>query len=134
MGSAESHALSETQLAILRVLWDAEEASVAEVQAALEAERALALTTVATMLSRLHRRGVVARRTEGRQFIYRAAVAEDEVRRTMVSELMQRLFEGDAAALVNHLVSEGEIDAEELAAIRRRLARRRSQAGGRDAD
>lgn len=134
MGSAESHALSETQLAILRVLWDAEQASVAEVQAALEAERALALTTVATMLSRLHRRGVVARRTEGRQFIYRAAVAEDEVRRTMVSELMQRLFEGDAAALVNHLVSEGEIDAEELAAIRRRLARRRSQAGGRDAD
>ncbi|MDJ0976317.1 MAG: BlaI/MecI/CopY family transcriptional regulator [Planctomycetota bacterium] len=131
MGNAESHALSETQLAILRVLWDAEEASVADVQAALESERALALTTVATMLSRLHRRGVVARRTEGRQFIYRAAVAEDEVRRSMVSDLMQRLFEGDAAALVNHLVSEGEIDADELAAIRRKLARRRGAKGGR---
>ena len=131
MGNAESHALSETQLAILRVLWEAEEASVADVQTALESERALALTTVATMLSRLHRRGVVARRTEGRQFIYRAAVPEDEVRRTMVSDLMQRLFEGDASALVNHLVSEGEIDADELAAIRRRLARRKRDKGGR---
>ncbi len=131
MGKAESRALSANQLAILRVLWTSEEATVAEVQEALEATRPLAPTTVATMLSRLHARGIVGRRTEGRHFVYRAAVAEDDVRRTMVSDLMARMFEGDAAALVNHLVSEGEIEPEELATIRRRIAGRRKKGAGR---
>ncbi len=131
MGKAESRALSANQLAILRVLWTSEEATVAEVQEALEATRPLAPTTVATMLSRLHARGIVGRRTEGRHFVYRAAVAEDDVRRTMVSDLMARMFEGDAAALVNHLVSEGESEPEELATIRRRIAGRRKKGAGR---
>src|SRR2546421_5112959 len=56
------HQLTELQLAILRVLWDRSEATVQEIWEALHAERGLAQTTVATMLSRLERRGVVTRR------------------------------------------------------------------------
>lgn len=131
MSQKNQPALSQTQLEILRVLWMAGEATVSQVQAQLAPERAFAQTTVATMLSRLHRKGVVRRRTEGRLFFYAAAVAEDDVRRSMVSELMERLFEGDAAALVNHLVAEGKIDTEELKAIRRRIAARRRREAGR---
>ncbi len=115
--------LSDLQLAILRVLWAREEATVAEVQEALRADRDLALTTVATMLSRLAGRGIVERRTEGRQFVYRAAVKEQEVRRSMVSALMDRLFEGDPAALVNHLLDEGAMDRKQLDRLKRMLAR-----------
>src|SRR5439155_4455471 len=56
------HQLTELQLAILRVLWDKGEATVQDIWEALHAERGLAQTTVATMLSRLERRGVVTRR------------------------------------------------------------------------
>ena len=76
--------LSDLQLAILRILWAEDEATVARVQAALSEERDLALTTVATLLSRLEGRGVVTRRTEGRQFVYRAAVAEAEGKRQQI--------------------------------------------------
>lgn len=127
--------LSDLQLAILQVLWDHEEATVAEVRDALEAERDLALTTVATVLTRLHGRGVVARRTEGRQFVYRAALGETDVRRSMVSALTERLFEGDPAALVNHLIQEGDIDARQLARLKRLLAaakKPRRRGGRRD--
>jgi BlaI family penicillinase repressor len=113
--------LSDLQLDVLRVLWREEEASIAQVQQGLRGTRELALTTVATILSRLEARGVVTRRTEGRQFIYRAAVAEKEVRRSMVSALMDRLFSGDPAALVHHLIDEGRIDAGELARLERLL-------------
>ena len=67
------HQLTELQLAILRVIWDRGEATVQDIWEALHAERGLAQTTVATMLSRLERRGVVTRRAQSRPYPYRAA-------------------------------------------------------------
>ena len=91
----ERHQLTALQLAILRVLWDRGEATVQDIWEALHAERGLAQTTVATMLSRLERRGVVTRRAppESRQYHYRAAVTEREVQHSMVGELTERLFD-----------------------------------------
>lgn len=135
---ARPQQLSDLQLDVLRALWRADEATIAEVQEALRAERALALTTVATILSRLQARGIVTRRTEGRQFIYRAAVEEQEVRRSMVSALMDRLFAGDPKALVHHLIDEGRIDAGELARLEQLLKAGPSQTeeekGAQDVD
>jgi predicted transcriptional regulator len=116
------HHLGELQFAIMRVLWARGEATVSEVREALPGEWSRALTTIATMLTKMERKGVVGHRAEGRQFVYQPLVSEREVRRSMVSALTQRLFEGDAAALVSHLIDEQEIEAEELAALRQRLA------------
>ena len=59
--------LTAPQLAVLRVLWERSEATVAQVQGALLADRPLAATTIATLLSRLEKRGIVAYRIKGRQ-------------------------------------------------------------------
>lgn len=118
------HNLGDLQHAIMSVLWERAEATVAEVHEALQ-DRGLAFTTIATMLRKMERKGVVAHRAEGRQFVYRAAVTEKQVRRSMVAELVGRLFDGDAGALVAHLVAENEIDVEELSQLRKRLAGRK---------
>lgn len=110
--------LTELQISILRLLWTGGERTVAEIWEALHAERGLAQTTVATLLTRLERRGVVARRAEQRQYLYRALVTEAEVRRSMVEELTDRLFEGDVTALVNHLLTSQEIAPGDLARLR----------------
>jgi predicted transcriptional regulator len=115
------HTLGDLQHAIMKVLWERGEATSAEVHAALRDERGLAFTTIATMLRKMEDKGVVAHRPDGRQFVYRPTVSEDQVRRSMVGELVARLFAGDAKALVAHLVSEHEIDAGELDELRRRL-------------
>lgn len=129
------HLLGDLQLAILRVLWERGEATVADVHQLIDAPWRRALTTVATMLTKLEKKGVVRHRVEGRQFVYQATVSEREVRRSMVSQLTQRLFEGDVAALVSHLIDEQHIDAEELAALRELLERRdRHGEAGQDAD
>jgi BlaI family transcriptional regulator, penicillinase repressor len=117
--------LGDLQHAIMAVLWDRGEATTADVHEALRDERGLALTTIATMLRKMEDKGVVRHRVDGRQFVYRAAVSEDQVRRSMVGELVGRLFGGDPKALVAHLVSENEIDAGELDELRRRLGTRR---------
>ena len=122
-----SHHLGDLQLAIMRILWNREEATVAEVHEALEPERGLALTTIATMLTKMEKKGVVEHRAEGRRFIYRPRVSEDLVRRSMVADLTSQLFRGDVTALVSHLLSEHDIDARELALLREQIASRREE-------
>lgn len=115
------HTLGELQHAIMKVLWERGACTTAAVHEALHPERGLALTTIATMLRKMEDKGVVAHTADGRQFVYRPTVSQDQVRRSMVGELVARLFEGDPRALVAHLVSEHEIDASELKDLRRRV-------------
>ena len=109
--------MSELQLAVMRAVWSRGEASTAQVQEALR-DRGLAATTIATLLSRLEKRGLLAHRSEGRQFIYRSAVSEQDVTRSMVSDLTRRLFAGDAAALVSHLINTREFRPGDLERVR----------------
>jgi predicted transcriptional regulator len=123
MNRNDDVSLSELQIALMRVLWRRGETSTADVAAELADERGLKHTTVATVLTRLEKRGVGAQRREGRQLFYRALAGEAQVRRSMVADLVGALFDGDARQLVAHLVQESEIAPGDLAKVRKRLAR-----------
>src|SRR5689334_19316029 len=114
----ERHQLTELQLAILRVIWDKKEATVQEIWEALHAERGLAKTTVATLLSRHERGGVETRRPQARQYHYSATVTEPEVQHSMVGELTEHLFDGDVTALVQLLLSGEDVRPGDIAKIR----------------
>jgi len=123
VAKARDVALSELQISLMRVLWARGEASTVDMAEALAAERGIKHTTVATLLTRLEKRGVVAQRRDGRQLFYRPLVSESEVRRSMVTDLLSTLFGGDANALVSHLVDESEIEAGDLDRLRKALTR-----------
>ena len=125
----ERHEITELQLAILRLLWDRGEATVAELWEALHEQRGLAQTTVATLVARLQRRGIVKRRSRDRQYVYRATISESDVQHSMVSELTERLFAGDAAALVNHLIAASDMSPGDLARMKRLLEDARGTKG-----
>jgi predicted transcriptional regulator len=114
--------LTDLQLAIVRLLWDQGECTVLDVQEGLMPDRSLAQTTVATLLTRLEKRGVVSHRTVGRQFVYRAEVTEPVVRYSMVGELTNSLFKGRATELISHLLVEREIGGDELGEVKRLVA------------
>jgi BlaI family transcriptional regulator, penicillinase repressor len=116
--------LSDLQITLMRVFWSRPSASAAEVVAELRSTRPLAHTTVATLLSRLEKRGLLQAIREGRQVTYRAAVSQQDVRRSMVSALLTGLFDGEARGLLSHLVDQRSIGADELAEIRAALARK----------
>ncbi len=126
------HKLGDLQLAIMRVLWSRGDAAVSDVHQALLDERGLAPTTIATMLMKMERKGVVAHRAEGRRFVYRPTISEADVRRTMVGDLTERLFAGDAAALVTHLLAEHDASPDELAELRRLIAEAETDTGRAD--
>ena len=120
--------LSELQLSLMRVLWARGEASTAEVAEALRGERGLAHTTVATLLTRLEKRGLLSSRRDGRALLYTPLVSEAEVQRSMVGSLVDRLFAGRASALVSHLLEARGVDAKELAELQA-LLKQRKEAG-----
>ena len=126
-----TYTLGELQHAIMKVLWERSEATVAEVHEALYDARGLAPTTIATMLRKMEHKGVVNHRVEDRHFVYRPAVTEDEVRSSMVGELVDRLFAGDSAALVSHLVADRDIDEAEIERLRDLLERAEHERDGR---
>jgi predicted transcriptional regulator len=126
--------LSDLQLAIMRVLWQRGEAPVATVHEDLAPERGLAVTTVATVLSRLEKRGLVRHRTEGRQFVFRPSISEQEVRRSMVADLTDRLFAGDATALMSHLLTSREIEPGDLEMVKALLKKLEDETEESDAD
>src|SRR5215213_247934 len=129
MPMPERHDLTELQLAILRLLWERGEATVAELWEALYDERRLAQTTIATLVARLQRRGIVARRSRDRQFVYRATITESDVQHSMVSELTERLFDGDPAALVSHLISAADMSPGDLARVKQLIERAEAPRG-----
>ncbi|HLU40283.1 MAG TPA: BlaI/MecI/CopY family transcriptional regulator [Planctomycetota bacterium] len=130
------HRLGNLQFAILSELWRAGEATVAEVHERVGRARGLALTTIGTMLRKMEARGLVRHRTAGRVFVYRPAVREQDVGRSMIRDVVERLFEGNRAALVSQLLREGDFDPNELnelrALIEARQAELRRKRGGRD--
>jgi predicted transcriptional regulator len=121
--------LGELQAVVLQVLWGRGQASISEVQQSLLPTRPLAYSTIATVLARLERQGIVRHRIEGRIAVYEAAVTEHEVGRSVVGRLVEELFAGSPAQLVSHLLEREDIDTTELARIKELI--RRHEAGRR---
>lgn len=131
MSETETPQLTELQISVMRVLWEKGEASVTDIWEALRPERGLAQTTVATLLSRLEKRGIVTHRARARQFVYQATVTESDVRRGMVNELTERLFDGDVAALMSHLLTARAVSPGDLARVKKLVAAYESQSARR---
>ena len=110
--------LTAPQLEIMRVLWERSEATVVEIHQALRAARPLAATTIATLLSRLEKRGLVTYRTEGRQYVYRAVLQERDAQAHALVEVTQGLFAGDVASMVSQLLSSHELHPGDLVKVR----------------
>jgi len=128
-----SYALTELQADILKVLWARGETTVVDVHDALRAGRRVAQSTVATLLSRMEKKGLVSHRVDGRQYVYRAVVDEGQVRRSVVAEFTElagRLFEGDVATMVSHLLTAQEVEGRDLARIREMVDRREAELKG----
>lgn len=110
--------LTAPQLEIMKVLWEHSEATVVAIHDALRTVRPMAMTTIATLLSRLEKRGLVTYRTEGRQYVYRAVLQEQDAQQHALVEVTQGLFAGDVPSMVSQLLSSHELRPGDLTRVR----------------
>ena len=77
--------------------------------------------------SKMEEKGLVEHRTEGRTFIYRPIVSEQEVSKSMTHDLLDRLFEGSVASLLSHLLSTREVSAGEVKELEQLLKEKKAR-------
>ncbi|WP_420637368.1 BlaI/MecI/CopY family transcriptional regulator [Candidatus Palauibacter sp.] len=115
--------LGETEMEVLQRVWAVGESSVADVHDSILRARPVAYTTVMTVMRKLARKGFLHCDSSGSRYLYTAARPPAEVRRELVQDLLDHVFQGSAAALVQTLVRGETLSAEESAEIQRMLAR-----------
>ena len=115
--------LSDVQFVLMRALWEAGQATTAEMHKLVGKPRSLAYTTVATLLTRLEKRGIVKSVKHQGERLFKPLVSETDVTRSMVSSLVETLFRGDPSALVSHLVKEKDLDKDDIDAVRKLMAK-----------
>lgn len=99
------------ELEILNVLWDQGPLSLGALCQNLRQSRPVATTTVATVLSVMLRKGLVARKRLERGSLWSAGISRQGTARGMVAGLVDRLFAGSAQSLVAHLIDQGQLTA-----------------------
>lgn len=119
-GVTDAHELGPLEVRVLEQLGSGEPRSVADIQRLLKtkAGHELAYTTVMTVLGRLHQKGAVTRKRDGKRYLYLVSAGSKRAS-GMLSRLHRRLFGVARLAPVTALLNEADVSTEELRELRR---------------
>ena len=117
MARRASRQPTDGELEILKVLWEIGPVGLGQVHSSLQSRRAVALTTVATMLKMMLEKELVRREDGPRGYLWSARVSCKAAVSGLLGKLVQHVFDGSARRLVAHLIQEGELDERECQEI-----------------
>lgn len=117
---------TETELELLRILWETEPATVREIYDRFNEDRPSGYTTVLKLLQIMTMKGLVVRDEANRAHVYRAAISQDAMQSKILKDLSMRLFSGSAAQLALHALAMEPANQNELEEIRVLIDRRRN--------
>lgn len=118
---------TELELLILKVIWQQGPSSVRVVRDALAPNRKLAYTSVMTIMNIMVDKGYLSRQKEGPSFVYHPRVTEQTTSRRMLKDLVNRVFDGSASAVVVNLLETADVNEAELLSIRRIIERKAAE-------
>lgn len=113
--------LTPQELAIMKVIWKLEKATVRDVYEALRQKRQVAYTTVMTMMRILEEKGFLRKLLVDRAYVYRPARPRQQVVGAMVRDFVERVFDGAAEGLMLQLARDPKLSKDERARIRRAI-------------
>lgn len=119
MGKGKLRAMSPAETGILRLVWQLDTATVQQIQEALPAHRKVTYKTVQTLLRHLEDKGYLTHKVEGKAHVFCPAVKREAVVKRTVLDFLDRLFGGDPRPLMQFLVREGHINAQDIEELKR---------------
>ncbi|MGN6213296.1 BlaI/MecI/CopY family transcriptional regulator [Parafilimonas sp.] len=112
---------TDSELEILRVLWDKGEATVREVHEELAATKDCGYTTTLKLMQIMFEKGLVIRDDSSRTHIYQANVSREKTQQQLVNKMVDTLFSGSRSQLVMQALGTHTPSKEELNEIQQLL-------------
>ena len=111
-------ALPRSELQVARIVWEKGQATVREVLEALPQRHGLDFKTVQTYLRRLEAKGYLRTKKERGNRIYSPRAQPRRVMRDLIDDFMDRLFDGEAMPLLQHVILDRGLSDEEIGQLR----------------
>jgi len=109
--------LTKQELEIMKIVWQLGSATVRDVYETLLEQRKIAYTTVMTMMKIMEEKKHLEKSSRGRAHVYQASRPKQQMIREMVSEFVNRVFNGSAEPLLAHLIEDRHLSDKELRKI-----------------
>ena len=120
--------LTPQELEIMKVVWRIGPATVRDVYEDLLTRRHIAYTSAMTMMNVLERKGHLRKVTKDRAFVYAPTEPQRTVLSSMVAEFVDRVFNGSASPLLQHLIEDERLSAKDITEIQKHLKQRKAGA------
>jgi len=101
--------LTPQELAIMKVVWSLDQATVRQVYETMREKRPVAYTTVMTMMKILEGKGYLKKALVDRAHVYRPASPRQQVVGAMLRDFVDRVFDGAAGSLLLHLARDNKL-------------------------
>jgi BlaI family penicillinase repressor len=126
MANLKTNELGQLQIELLKLLWKRGKATVQDLLDEWPNPRPPAYVTILTVLRRLEKRGFLTHDLQGRAFVYRPLVGEQEVKNDLLGDLVTRLF-GSPTNLVSGLLRDHALTLSELSNIRQLVEQKETE-------
>src|SRR4029079_9240354 len=123
----EKFSLTPVELELMEILWKIHSGTVRDVMSHLPKDRALAYTSVSTILRILQQKEILIAEKAGKQHIYIPAFSKQTFASHSVNKMVNQIFSGDSAALVAHLMDKNELSIDEISKIQKLLNVKKKQ-------
>jgi predicted transcriptional regulator len=121
MAKTRSIQPTEVELQMLRILWELGPSPVREIHARLNADKGTNYSTTVKMLSVMLDKGLVKRDEKASPHVYRPALTREKAGKRMLSDLIEKVYDGAAMSLILQALASSAATKEELAEVRRVL-------------
>lgn len=112
---------TETELQILRVLWNLEPCGVGEIHEQLQSDKGTNYSTTVKMLSVMLAKGLVRRDESKRPHLYRAVWTRERTGKNLLKTLTKKVYEGSVTSLVLQALSSSKASEKDIEQIRKIL-------------
>jgi predicted transcriptional regulator len=101
--------LGEAEMEVLQHVWDFGPATVASIHEQIAEKRKVAYTTIMTIMKKLADKGYLTYERDGNAYLYRAARPPEEVKHSLLTGILRKVFRGSPVELVESLVTYEEL-------------------------
>lgn len=116
---------TETELQILRLLWDKGPSTVRVIHEKLNegkvSDQQVGYTTTLKLMQIMHEKGFLSRKKSGRMHIYEPILSENDTQKQLVNRLLNNMFQGSAFKLIMQALGNTQTSKEEIDQIREYL-------------